>query len=47
MEGNPQFSFKKYRQTPHDHHPVNDAMGNVEALISIIDEYNIKGIIPA
>jgi hypothetical protein len=24
-------SWKKYRVTPHDHHPVHDAMGNVEA----------------
>lgn len=23
--------WKKLRRTPHDHHPVNDAMGNVEA----------------
>ncbi len=24
-------SWKKYRSTPHDHNPVHDAMGNVEA----------------
>ena len=24
-------SWKRYRVTPHDHNPVNDAMGNVEA----------------
>lgn len=24
-------AWKKYRVTPHDHNPVNDAMGNVEA----------------
>lgn len=24
-------TWKKYRQTTHDHNPVNDAMGNVEA----------------
>ena len=24
-------SWKRFRQTPHDHNPVNDAMGNVEA----------------
>lgn len=23
--------WKRFRMTPHDHHPVNDAMGNVEA----------------
>ena len=24
-------AWKRFRQTPHDHNPVNDAMGNVEA----------------
>jgi hypothetical protein len=24
-------NWKKWRKTPHDHNPVNDAMGNVEA----------------
>lgn len=24
-------SWKRFRETPHDHNPVNDAMGNVEA----------------
>jgi hypothetical protein len=24
-------SWKRFRRTPHDHNPVNDAMGNVEA----------------
>jgi len=24
--------WKNLRETPHDHHPVNDAMGNVEAM---------------
>lgn len=24
-------SWKRFRKTPHDHNPVNDAMGNVEA----------------
>jgi hypothetical protein len=28
--GNTQ-KWKRMRKTPHDHHPVNDAMGNVEA----------------
>ena len=28
-------SWKRYRQTPHDHNPVNDAMGNVEAFEKI------------
>lgn len=29
-------SWKRFRQTPHDHNPVNDAMGNVEAFEKII-----------
>lgn len=28
-------SWKRFRQTPHDHNPVNDAMGNVEAFQKI------------
>lgn len=28
-------SWKRYRQTPHDHNPVNDAKGNVEAFDKI------------
>lgn len=28
-------SWKRYRQTTHDHNPVNDAMGNVEAFQEI------------
>lgn len=34
--------WKKYRTTVHDHNPVNDALGNAEALIKIIDFYDIK-----
>jgi len=26
---------KKYRKTTHDHHPVNDAKGNAEALVAL------------
>ena len=29
--------WKKFRQTPHDHNPVNDAMGNVEAFEKILE----------
>lgn len=29
--------WKKYRVTKHDHNPVNDALGNAEALQSIFD----------
>jgi len=31
--------WKQYRVTPHDHNPVNDAMGNVEAFERIVNEY--------
>lgn len=30
-------SWKKWRLTPHDHNPVNDAMGNVEAFAKILE----------
>jgi hypothetical protein len=29
-------AWKKYRKTPHDHNPVNDAMGNAEAFDHIL-----------
>ncbi len=29
--------WKKYRTTEHDHNPVNDAMGNAEALAAILN----------
>jgi hypothetical protein len=29
-------SWKRFRITPHDHNPVNDAMGNVEAFETIV-----------
>lgn len=28
--------WKKWRRTPHDHNPVNDAMGNVEAFATMM-----------
>lgn len=31
--------WKKLRQTDHDHDPLNDAKGNAEALIAILDEH--------
>jgi hypothetical protein len=30
-------SWKTFRQTPHDHNPVNDSMGNVEAFRKIME----------
>ena len=29
--------WKRFRVTPHDHNPVNDAMGNVEAFASLLE----------
>jgi hypothetical protein len=29
--------WKHLRKTPHDHHPVNDARGNAEALLALIE----------
>lgn len=34
--------WKKLRRTPHDHNPVNDAMGNAEALEELIRRCEIK-----
>jgi hypothetical protein len=30
-------TWKHLRRSPHDHHPVNDAKGNAEALLALID----------
>ncbi len=38
-------SFKHLRKTKHTHNPVDDAKGNAEALLCMIETYNIKGII--
>jgi len=35
-------AWKKWRVTPHDHHPVHDALGNVQALKRIVKEYNLE-----
>lgn len=35
-------SWKRFRVTPHDHNPVNDAMGNVEAFKQIQDFFSNK-----
>lgn len=34
--------FKKHKKTIHDHNPVNDAKGNVEALQYMITEMGLK-----
>lgn len=33
--------WKKMRKTRHDHNPVNDAIGNAEALLQIFDQFPI------
>lgn len=35
-------NFKHLRRTPHTHHPVEDAKGNAEALLAMIEEYELK-----
>lgn len=35
-------SFKHLRRTKHDHNPLNDAMGNAEALIHMINEMGLR-----
>lgn len=35
-------NFKHLRRTKHTHHPVDDAVGNAEAFLTIIQEYDLK-----
>ena len=28
--------WKRFRRTPHDHHPVHDALGNAEAFVRLL-----------
>ncbi|MFC4255221.1 exonuclease [Altererythrobacter xixiisoli] len=35
--------WKKYRQTPHDHDPLNDALGNAEAMLAILGKHGMAG----
>ncbi len=35
-------SFKHLRQTEHTHHPLDDAKGNAEALLTIKERYGLK-----
>ncbi len=35
-------NFKHLRKTAHTHHPLDDAKGNAEALLSIIDSHRLK-----
>jgi hypothetical protein len=34
--------WKRFRVTPHDHNPVHDALGNVEAVATFLKEHGIK-----
>jgi hypothetical protein len=35
-------NFKHLRKTRHTHHPVDDARGNAEALLQIVEKYGLK-----
>ena len=35
-------SFKHLRKTKHTHHPVDDALGNAEALLTLKKQYGLK-----
>ena len=35
-------SFKHLRKTKHTHHPVDDAIGNAEAMLAMRDQKNLK-----
>jgi hypothetical protein len=35
-------NFKHLRKTKHTHNPVDDAMGNAEALLHMLDEMGLK-----
>ena len=35
-------NFKHLRRTKHTHHPVDDAKGNAEALLTMRDEMGLK-----
>ena len=37
-------NFKHLRQTKHTHNPVDDAIGNAEALLTIVEKYGINNI---
>lgn len=34
--------WKKFKKTPHDHNPVNDSLGNAEALLYMVDNLGLK-----
>lgn len=42
MQKNMFVNFKSLRRTKHTHHPVDDAMGNAEALLTMRNEMGLK-----
>jgi len=41
LERDLRFNWKKYRNTTHDHNPVNDAKGNAEALLHFVKAHGV------
>lgn len=39
-------NFKHLRVTSHTHHPVDDVVGNAEALLALVEQYELKGVLP-
>jgi hypothetical protein len=37
-------TFKHLRKTRHTHNPVDDAIGNAEALLAIVKKYELKNL---
>lgn len=44
MNSDVKSNFKKHRITKHTHNPVDDAMGNAEALIKFVHTFGLKGL---
>jgi len=42
LSGNVRYNFKHLRKTKHTHHPVDDAKGNAEAFLYMIDKMNLR-----
>mgnify|MGYP001798699272 CR=1 FL=1 len=42
IAGDARQNFKHLRRTAHTHHPVDDAVGNAEALLTLRDEFGLK-----
>lgn len=42
LTGNMKKNFKHLRVTPHDHHPVRDAKGNVEAFLKMNEMFDLQ-----